>query len=243
LSAPAGEDVAVEIETTVSADRHLGEPGEATPLSAEERELWTREREGLVRVTPRVKALAASLGEPGESPREFLERAWRVFFDRMRPGYVHHFQIDEADPAGTLLEGGWFDCYAGSALFVALCRARALPARVVHGIALHSVAPFRHYWAEVHMDGSWWPFDLMGWDLAGGDIQDRSWSFRFFGRLEPRAVVECLPRAITGPPGFSAPSAWVCVMCATASGVRQSFLDDRGEMVWSDELTVTRAGG
>jgi hypothetical protein len=241
LSAPAGDDVDVEIETTVSAHRISGESSGTTVLSAEERQLWIREREGLVRVTPRVLALAKSLG--GESEEEFLERVWHVFFSRMRSGYVHHFDIDESDPAGTLLEGGWFDCYSGSALFVALCRARALPARLVSGIVLHGVAPVRHYWAEAYVGGGWRPFDFIAWDLAGGRVEDRSWSHRFFGRLEPRVVVECLPRAVTGPPGFRAPRAWVQVICATPSGARHSFLDDRGDMVWSDEVSVSRAGG
>jgi transglutaminase-like putative cysteine protease len=240
LSAPAGDDVDVEIETTVSAHRTSGEPSETTVLSAEERRLWTREKEGLVRVTPRVRALARSLG--GDSEEEFLERVWDAFFLRMRSGYVHHFQIDESDPAATLLEGGWFDCYSGSALFVALCRARALPARLVSGLVLHGVVPVRHYWAEAYVGGWWRPFDLITWDLAGGRVEDRSWSHRFFGRLEPRAVFECLPRAVTGPPGFRAPRAWVHVIGATPSGVRHSFLDDRGQMAWSDEVSVSRAG-
>jgi transglutaminase-like putative cysteine protease len=241
LSAPDGDDIAIEIEAMVHAHRVDGQ--EAVDLTPEERALWTQPREGLVRVTPRVQALAASLVEAGPSPLQFIDAAWRLFFTRMRLGYLHHHELSDADPLGVLLEGGWFDCYAGGALLVALCRARGLPARVLRGIALHPVAPFCHYWVEVYMHGGWRPFDLMAWDLAAGQLEDESWSRRFYGRLEPRTVLECYPRAYTGAPGFRAPSAWVAVMAITAEGSLQTFLDARGETVWSDALSVECLGG
>jgi hypothetical protein len=240
LSAPAGDDVYVEVETSVLAHRISATSVDAVSLSAEERSLWTQPFEGLVRVTPRVRELATRLSTRGVSQEGFLEEVWRFLFSNMRAGALHHFEIDAVDPARTLLEGGWFDCYAGGALLAALCRAREIPARLVHGIALHAVAPVRHFWTEVYVGGAWRPFDL--WDLAGGRIEDESWSFRFFGRLEPRAVLECFPHAVTGPPGFHVPGVWVSVMSATARGIRQSFLDGQGKPIWSDELCVDHPG-
>jgi transglutaminase-like putative cysteine protease len=65
--------------------------------------------------------------------------------------------------AAALARDGAGDCGAFSALFVALCRAAGVPARVVLG-AWDSVTMAPHAWAEFHVAGHGW----IGSDPSGG---------------------------------------------------------------------------
>jgi transglutaminase-like putative cysteine protease len=65
--------------------------------------------------------------------------------------------------AAALARDGAGDCGAFSALFVALCRAAGVPARVVLG-AWDSVTMAPHAWAEFHVPGHGW----IGSDPSGG---------------------------------------------------------------------------
>lgn len=63
------------------------------------------------------------------------------------------------DDALTVLQKERGDPVGIARLFVALCRAAGIPARVVGGLQLEEGQNDIRYWAEVHLAGRWFPMD------------------------------------------------------------------------------------
>ncbi len=84
--------------------------------------------------------------------------------------------------AATVLRYHKGDCTEYSDLFVALCRAKGIPARVVTGYTMGvKSTPTGHNWAEVYFkDYGWVPFELSGADAPSVTIRNI-----IFGRLIP----------------------------------------------------------
>lgn len=82
-------------------------------------------------------------------------------------------------------ELGKGDCTEYSDLFVALCRARDIPARVVSGYTVgYSKNSNRHNWAEVYLQQfGWVPFDP-----SNGDIKNPLIRGRAFSNLRPAYI-------------------------------------------------------
>jgi transglutaminase-like putative cysteine protease len=76
------------------------------------------------------------------------------------------------------LELGKGDCTEYSDLFVALCRAKNIPARVVSGYAVgYSPSSSRHNWTEVYLhDYGWIPFDPSAGDVKSTTARDNAFS-------------------------------------------------------------------
>jgi len=74
------------------------------------------------------------------------------------------------------------DCSEYSDLFVALCRAKEIPARVVTGYTVRfDKIPPKHHWAEVYLQKyGWVPFDP-----SWGDVQNTGARARAFETLGP----------------------------------------------------------
>ena len=96
--------------------------------------------------------------------------------------------MEYADPsrrsrgAVAALQLGEGDCTEYADLFVALCRAKGLPARVVTGytVRFDSESP-KHNWAEVYLqEYGWVPFDPSAGDIDNGIIRGRA-----FSRMRP----------------------------------------------------------
>ena len=203
---------------------------------------YLAEREELIVVSDRIRALALSLLAPGAQPFEAVRAFWEYINGELMCGAVHYDQIDATLPCDWILDAGWFDCRLGSSLFVALCRARGIPARVLGGYTLYSRAPAIHYWAEVWIDQQGWtPFDLFGWDLSFGG-RDRDWLDTFFGRLDQRLTTQRLPKEFTGAPGVAIPPAWHLVSVARAAAIEFNLLDIDGTPVYADTIQVTANG-
>ena len=67
----------------------------------------------------------------------------------------------------TALKRQRASCNGQSRLFVALCRAQGIPARVTGGIILEqSEKRTSHLWAEVYYRGNWIPFDVLNGHFA-----------------------------------------------------------------------------
>ena len=104
---------------------------------------------------------------------------------------IYNYVLDHmeyADPsrrsrgAVMALQRGQGDCTEYADLFVALCRAKDLPARVVTGftVRLDSKSP-KHNWAEVYLqEYGWVPFDP-----SAGDIEHPIIRGRAFSRMRP----------------------------------------------------------
>lgn len=235
-------------------------------LTEAERALYLQPAENLIQVTPAVHRLAQELTATAAAPALALANgssssngsgvratfaAFWAFFHRgsggggLRHGTIRHSELDAADPLPHLVRRGWFDCYGGASLIVALCRAVGIPARLVHGLMLHQLAPTFHYWAEVHAEGEGWlPVDLASWDHAdGGRLDLPPWSHLFLTRLEPRMKLQRFPRYVTGPIGVRFPEAWSLVSTPVPGGAATAVYDAAtGQPVHRDTVRVVRLG-
>jgi hypothetical protein len=213
---------------------------QATPdtLYPEERELFLRPVEGLIRITPRISTLAETF-TGADSSLEVAFGAWDFLLDKLNCGMVHYDQVDPTAPGDWVLDNSWFDCQLGSSLFIALCRARGIPSRLVSGDMLYDVAPGPHYWAEIWQDGmGWLPFDLLSWDLSAGG-NDSSWRTHFAGSMDYRMVTQCFPLDFTGSMTVRFPAAWHLLTAPIEGGMAIRFADLAGEEIYTDEIVTS----
>ena len=198
-----------------------------------------------VQVTPAIVALSHELAGKASHAREAIERFWEFFFRRMRCGQLHYEELDRADPLGSVLQKGWFDCYSGSALLVALCRAHGIPARLVGGWGPRPHVPYGHFSAEAWVDPTGWvPLDIaFSWDLAMGHLED-PWSRHFFGRLDRRVMTFRLPHfSPTAYLGLDRPKRWYQLSTAGESGAFDAIHDaETGEVFFYDFCRVHSSG-
>jgi hypothetical protein len=200
---------------------------------------YLKPREGLIVVTDRVNALAHALADPGADAASVVRAFWVYMMDELVCGAIHYDQIRADAPCDWALETGWYDCQLGSALFIALCRARGIPARLAGGHVLYRRAPTNHYWAEVWFeDAGWTPFDFLSWDLSLGG-RDPQWRDHFHGRIDARMVTQLLPFEFTGALGVVMPNAWHILQTAKNEGVEISLAAVDGEPVYSDFVSIS----
>lgn len=213
---------------------------QATPLDAVEWSRYLRFAEGLIQVTDQVRSLADHLAGACRDPWQVVHRLHRFMLERLACGMVHYDEVHSALAATDwVLQAGWFDCQVGSALLVALCRARDIPARLVGGYLLYPAAPTQHHWAEIWMeDLGWAPFDLLAWDLSMAG-RDRDWQGHFAGQLDHRLTTQRLPLVFTGAMTVRLPTAWHMLTRLTSHGTETTFLNLSPEsMVYQDVLSV-----
>jgi hypothetical protein len=216
-------------------------PHAASPLAREEEALYTRPSEGLIKVNERVRALAAELAGADSDVLAVVRRFWGFMLDELAFGVIHYDVLDPADPLGWTLEHGWYDCRTGSALLVALCRARRIPARLVTGYRMCVAAPGFHTWVEAWADGrGWTPLDLSSWDLSAGG-RDAGWRDGYFGRLDHRAVCERPPRLFGGLGTPRLPAAWHMLLNVAEPGGDVTFENvDSGALAYREHIEVER---
>jgi hypothetical protein len=194
--------------------------------------------ENMIRLTPAVRALAEKLVGSETDALGIVRLLWDYLHATLNIGALRHSELDSADPLMSILDVGWADCQLASAVLVGLCRSRGLAARIVGGFMLQHARPGYHYWAEIWMAGrGWTPFDTLGFAVTRpGDRSD--WRDIFFGRVDYRARVECLPHLFTGLPGFQLPPAWHQNVSHIDGGIRTCLENsDNGESVFSDDLS------
>lgn len=200
----------------------------------EDRDIYLRPREGLIVVSDRVRDLAHRLARPGSSVAQAVRAFWIFLIEAFACVPIHYDQVDPAAPCDWVLDSGCYDCQIGAALFVALCRARDIPARLLGGHVLYRPAPTNHFWAEYWCpDGGWTPVDLLGWDLSGGG-DDPVWRDHFFGRLDARLVTQALPLDFTGAIGIAIPPAWHLLQTSAGDGVEIALTRLDGQPVYTD---------
>jgi hypothetical protein len=238
LRHPVGQMVTLGFEASFTASSQP-DCGAADRLTAEDLQLYTRPSEGLVQVTPRVAALAARLAGAMEEPADLAKRFWRFVIATLACGAVRYDQLPPAAPLDWLLDLGWCDCQLGSALVVALCRARGVPARLCSGYLLSPLGPFYHYWSEMWAPPrGWLPFDLSVSGLSVGG-RDQAWLEYFEGRIDHRARTECLPRLFTGFGSLRLPARWQILRRALPDSVETSlYCNDTGEPIFMDRVRV-----
>jgi Transglutaminase-like superfamily len=243
-----GSTVSVEADISFTAFQQRGgfQDISAVPdrLVDSDRDLFLRPREGLIQVTPSVRRLAAELAKQSADARSIVNAFWSFFFRELKNGYIHHDELDRDDPLIDIVRRGWFDCLGGASLFIALCRARGIPARLIHGVILHELTPAFHFWAEVYLPPEGWiPIDLVCWDHAEGRLDVDPWSHLFLGRLEYRLKCQCFPRQVVGPTGVRFPRAWSVLLTPVPGGTTMSIYDALTHRVlYRDTLCLARVG-
>lgn len=117
-------------------------------------------------------------GIKGESELEIVKGIYDYVIDNMN--YVVSGKLDKG--ALAAIEQGKGDCTEYSDLFVALCRAKNVPARVVSGYTVRTdVDTAKHNWVEVYMKGCGWvPIDPTAGDMGSTTFRDRA-----FARMRP----------------------------------------------------------
>lgn len=223
-------DIILGVEVQFEA---RGQRDEAAPDS----DIYLKDKEGLVVITPAVQSLANRLAGDQEP-----EAAVRSFWEYLIEGFtfcpVHYDQIPPDSPLDWVIERKVYDCQLASALFVALCRARGIHGRLVGGHFLYAKSPTNHFWAEIWLENSGWtPFDFIGWDLSLGG-RDSVWRDRFYGQMEPRMITECLPRSFTGAIGMAVPDAWLILRSICGAGVNLRLTGLDGKPVYTDHVTI-----
>jgi Transglutaminase-like superfamily len=240
IEVPAGGEVTMGVKAEFTA-RLSAAAQTSVALSRREIELYTRPNEGLIKVSERVNALAANLAGSESDPLAIVQRYWAFMLNDLSHGTIHHNELDPARPVDWALEHGWCDCQVGSALLVALCRARGIPSRLVSGYHLYATAPGFHSWLETWVEGvGWAPFDLLSWDLSAGGI-DEGWRDYFFGRINHRMAVERPPRLFSGAGSVRLPRAWHLLYALDGLGTAIAFHAlETGALVFRDHIEVER---
>ena len=214
-------------------------PAQAESLGPQEAELYLRPHEGLIRVGPRVRELAA-LWAAGRTDWDTVLAFRRGIGASFCLGVIGYEAFDASGALDWVLEHGWLDCLLGSALLVSLCRARGLPARLVGGHFLYPLNPANHSWAEIWIrERGWTSVDLIGWDLSAGDA-DAGWQGAFVGRIDLRLVTERPPRRVTGPMSLRLPQACRVLQSTVDGGLDIAFVDAvSGQAAFTDRVCVT----
>lgn len=102
---------------------------------------------------------------------ELVSSIYSFVLDRM---YYAGYNPSDVGAAAALASGGG-DCTEYSDLFVALCRAKGIPARIIEGYATDAGSndlSFGHNWTEVYLDDfGWVPFDPIYDDNNGSSAE------------------------------------------------------------------------
>lgn len=202
-----------------------------------DRDLYLRPKEGLVMISDQIAALAERLAGNNQ-PESAVRAFWNYVMDEFQFCPIHYDQVSADAPLDWVTESGIYDCQLASALFVGLCRARGIPARLVGGNFLYRNSPTNHYWAEAWLDNSGWtPFDFLSWDLSNGG-EDATWRDHFYGRTDARLVTECLPQSFVGAIGVGVPPAWHILRTKRDEGVDIQLFDLNGTFIYRDTVAI-----
>lgn len=196
-----------------------------------------RPREGLIVVSDAVAALARRLAG-NERDAVAVRNFWDYLLGNGMFAPVHYDQVPAEAPLDWVLESRVYDCQLAAALFVGLCRAVGIPARMVGGNFLYRRSPTNHFWAEAWLDGAGWQaFDFLVWDLSGG-ARDSRWRDHFFGQIDARIVTEVLPAQFTGAAGVQIPAQWFILRTIADGGAAIELTGLDGASVYRDSIAI-----
>lgn len=239
LAAPSEPAVEIAAKISFTTDGHSTD---GLPDGSTDNDIYLRASEGFIRLTPRIRALSQALAGTARDRLAVATTFFRYIVDQLMCGMVHYDQVNTDAPGDWVLESGWYDCQLGSALFVSMCRAWGIPARILSGHMLYRLAPGFHYWAEVWIEGQGWtPFDFLNWDLSQAG-RDAAWRNCFVGAIDYRMVTQCFPLAFTGPMSVRLPSSWHLINAPSTDGMEINFAELSGKLIYCDRVTSQREG-
>jgi len=232
LNAPPKGPLSLTAAFTFTAP---AQPGPQT-LTESERLLYLRPAENFIRITKRLETLARALATG--VPENTVTAFWNFLLDHVRLCMVQYALIPADAPGDWVLENRWCDCLLAASLFISLCRAQNIPARLIGGHVLYPLAPTNHYWAECWLGGAWVPYDFLAWDVSAAG-RDPAWRDVFAGRCNARMVTEIFPTRFTGPMTWRLPAAWHLVQTRIPNGIASAFHDAlTGALIYRDEITI-----
>lgn len=191
--------------------RGMADASKAGPITEEHRRTFAKElrRDELhMEVTPELQKIADELCGSETNPVLQARKAFDFVIAKSE-----HYSKFGADPKGKCL-GDAMECLAGTgdcctdqhALFIALCRARGIPCRLIYGSRLNYANQGKDYdpgyrcWPRFFAPGlGWVPLDISAADTAKADpdnwfggLDDRrvEWSEGRDFHLEPRSAVK-----------------------------------------------------
>jgi hypothetical protein len=232
LAVPESKDVTIGVRIkllyTPKTDHYV------TKINPEELALYTRQSEGLIKVTQRIFDLSKRITASCNDQMAVVHRLWDFMFEELSLGSVYYDQIDPHNPLDWTLDNKMYDCKVGAALFIALCRARGIPARMISGYTLNPVLPTTHSWFEVWFDGrGWLQFDLYSMDLCCGEKLS-PWRHYFFSNIDQRLITERLPRLFSGLGSIKLPKSWQMISARDNEGVLTQFENlATGDLIYS----------
>ncbi|GEM_PF-1036390 len=142
-----------------------------TKLSGSERSMYLRAEPFLVVHDPLVRNVAATIKSPSErtgassirgsgGQRQAELDTIQGILDWIKKNLQYKEHNDSLRDAARAMSVGKGKCSDFSNVFVTLCRAKGLPAKVVKGLTVYFNNDPTHQWAEVFISGlGWVPFD------------------------------------------------------------------------------------
>src|SRR5262245_47844877 len=170
------------------------EPGKTAPLNDEHRRTFASELrldEKHMEVTPTIQRIADSLASSEKNPVVLAHR----FFDYVIAKSDHYSKFGSTPKGKCLGDAG--ECLAGTgdcctdqhALFIALCRARGIPCRLMFGSRLKPENEGKNHdpgyrcWPKFFAPAlGWLPLDVSSGDTAGDRASD------WFGGLDENRI-------------------------------------------------------
>jgi transglutaminase-like putative cysteine protease len=140
---------------------------------------FLREEKYIEKENSEIIAIADNI--TGTDEIEIIRNIYKYVLDNME--YVIQGKKDRGAIYALRYKKG--DCSEYADLFVALCRAKKIPARVVNGISVQSDnKTAKHNWAEVYLkEYGWVPFDPSKGDIRYSVLKDK-----LFNTLEPTYI-------------------------------------------------------
>lgn len=175
--------------------RGLADPSKAGPITDAHRAAFARElrRDELhMEVTPEIQRIADELCGDETNPVKIARKAFDYVIEKSE-----HYSKIGASATGKCL-GDAMECLAGTgdcctdqhALFIALCRARGVPCRLIYGSRLNYANEGKDYdpgyrcWPRFFAPGlGWVPCDISSADATKDGDADR-----WFGGLDDRRI-------------------------------------------------------
>ena len=141
-----------------------------------ELEEFLKQEKHIEKEHPQIQEIAQSI--EGQTEVDIVKKIYNYVTDNME--YAIHGRKDWGAVKALQQKKG--DCSEYSDLFVAICRAKNIPARVATGYTVqYDNISSRHNWVEVYLqDYGWVPFDP-----SRGDVKNTILRNRAFSRLKP----------------------------------------------------------
>jgi hypothetical protein len=179
-----GESLAVEIEFTYTAYEITAKinPNKIQPYNTDSPlyELYTRPERFIESTDPQIVEIANQVALGEENPYLVAQKYYNYVVE------TAHYRLVGKGLLGAkaLLTNDEGECGDFAALFIALCRAKGIPARSVVGYWAISGVEQTHVWAEFYIEG-------IGWIPVDPTIGQQSTSDKeyYFGSMDNQRVI------------------------------------------------------